>query len=381
MGNLIFPDKLYRQIVLPLTTVMLIAIAGLRYETGGDWYNYTTLFRNFPNITDIIAHPRLMFAFAGLEEGFVVLASTIRWLGGSVQTLFLVIAIINLTLIGTALYKYTKYPVFGLLCYYCILYFNLEMIYIRQATAVALCFYALQYIQPKRVGKYMLMVVLACLFHRVAVVMIPLYFFLDKRLPQWLYLTIIGLGALVMLAGFPWITKIFITVSGWLGQEYANRAEMYTEMDIFAAHRTLSIGFVLNLLIFGCVVWFKDKIDAMKHGTVHLNMFFLSLVLYYYCYELVEVSNRFRLFFLISIIVIMPLIVENFFHWFNKAIAFAIMTAYCFSFSMHIFLEYPKAAAYNPYQNYIDFKLHPRPSSGPDRLKKSIEYFHKDRGE
>ena len=119
--------------------------------------------------------------------------------------------------------------------------------------------------------------------------MIPLYFFLDRRLPEWLYLSIIGFGAILMLAGIPWIQTIFLTVAGWLGENYAAKAEIYAENAMFAVNRGLSIGFILNLAILIVVMFFKRKIDELPNGTIMLNMFALSLVLYYYCFELVEV--------------------------------------------------------------------------------------------
>ena len=108
-------------------------------------------------------------------------------------------------------------------------------------------------------------------------------------------------------------------------------------------------------------------------------MFLLSLVLYYYCFELVEVSNRVRFFFLISIVALLPIILEYIIHWSNQLGVYFVVVLYCFSFSMHIFTEQPRAVAYNPYQNYIEYKIHPRPSTGKQRLEKSHQMFRKDR--
>lgn len=376
--NLQFTDKLFRQLSLPTVTLLLIGIAGLRYETGGDWDVYTRLFNGFPTLEQILLQPSLIHN-RHAEEAFLLLGSIIRQFGGSVQVLFFVVSALNLTLIAATLPRYTKYPIIALLAYYSILYFNLEMIYIRQATAVALCFYALHYVEQKRIVPYMLMVLLACLFHRVAVVMIPVYFIIDKRLPSWIYLTVVGVGAAIMFAGIPWIKEIFMTVASWLGEKYTRKAEMYTTSDKFAVTRILSIGYYLNLLLFAGLLFFKRQIDKHPYGTIHLNMFCISLCLYYYCFELVEVSNRMRLFFLISIIVLLPLILEALSCFANRLPVYLVVVAYCFSFSAAIFLEKPQAIAYNPYQNYIDFKYNPRPSDGKKRLEKSHEYFRNER--
>ena len=376
--NIQMHDKLSSQILSGIAALLLIAIAGLRYETGGDWDIYAQLFADFPSFSRLIGHP-VELLDQQTEEGFVLLCAFIKSLGGTIQHLFLVVACINLTLISVALQRYTKYPVVALLCYYGILYFNLEMIYIRQATAIALCFFALQYLRSHELWKYLLVIILACTFHRVAALMIPLYFVLDRKLPEWLYLAVIGVGAILMLAGVEWIQTIFLTVSGWLGENYAEKAEMYTKETMFAVNRGLSLGFVLNLLMIIVIMFFKKKIDALPYGTIMLNLFALSLVLYYYCFELVEVSNRVRLFFLIGIIALLPIVLETLPLFLERMAGLVIIALYCFSFSRFIFLEAPQAAAYNPYQNVIENTVHPHPSTGKQRLEQSKKFFRKER--
>ena len=256
---------------------------------------------------------------------------------------------------------------------------DLEMIYIRQATAVALCFFALQYIQPKKFLPFLLIVLLACTFHRVTILMLPLYFVLQAKIPTWVYITVIAVGAILMAAGIPWIKTIFLTVAGWLGDNYAQKAEVYTEEAMYATPRGITLGYVLNLLILIAVLCFKKKIDALPFGTIMLNMFALSLALYYYCYELIEVSNRVRLFFFIGIIALLPMVLEVLPLFLERLIGLIIIGLYCFCFSRVIFLEFPQAAAYNPYQNVIDYTIHPRPSSGQQRLEQSNHFFRDER--
>ncbi|MBO4249690.1 MAG: EpsG family protein [Paludibacteraceae bacterium] len=376
--NIQMHDKPSSRALSAIAALILIGVAGLRYETGGDWDTYTMMFNKFPSFSRLIGHPS-SFADEYMEEGFVLLCALVKSLGGTVQHLFFVVTTINILLITIASHQYTKFPVVALLCYYGLMYFQLEMIYIRQAVAVALCFFALQYIQPRKIVPYLLLVLLACTFHRVAVLMIPLYFLLNRKVPVWLYLTVIGIGAAMMLANVPWIKNIFLTVAGWLGENYEEKAETYVENALFAVNRGLSVGFVLNLLIFIVVMFFKRKIDELPHGTVMLNMFALSLVLYYYCFELVEMSNRVRLFFLIGIIALLPMVLEVLPLFLERLAGLVVIALYCFSFSRAIFLELPQAAAYNPYQNYIEYKIHPRPSSGKERLEQSKRFFEQER--
>ena len=150
---------------------------------------------------------------------------------------------------------------------------------------------------------------------------------------------------------------------------------------MYAVHRVLSIGFVLNLVLLVVVLCFKKKIDELPYGTIMLNMFALSLVLYYYCFELVEVSNRVRLFFLIGVIALLPMVLEVLPLFVERLAGLVVLSLYCFSFSRMIFWEQPQAAAYNPYQSYIEYKIHPHPSSGKQRLEQSKKFFRDERRE
>ena len=376
--NVQMHDKLSSQLLSGIAALLLIAVAGLRYETGGDWDTYAELFASFPPFNRLIGRP-IELLQQPVEEGFVLLCAAIKAFGGTVQHLFFVVACINIALIACALPRYTKYPVVGLLCYFGLLYFNLEMIYIRQATAVALCFFALQYIQPKKFLPFLLIILLACTFHRVAVLMIPLYFVVQAKIPTWIYIGVIGIGAVLMAIGVPWIKTIFLTVAGWLGENYAEKAEVYTQEALFATTRGITLGYVLNLLILIAVLCYKKKIDALPNGTIMLNLFVLSLVLYYYCYELIEVSNRVRLFFFIGVIALLPMILEALPLFLERLTGLIIIGLYCFCFSRAVFLKLPQAAAYNPYQNVIDYTIHPRSSSGKQRLEQSKHFFRDER--
>ena len=55
--NVQMHDKLSTQILSGLAAIMLICIAGLRYETGGDWDTYTMLFKHFPTFSQLIGRP------------------------------------------------------------------------------------------------------------------------------------------------------------------------------------------------------------------------------------------------------------------------------------------------------------------------------------
>lgn len=374
--NIARADKSGNRILVGLAAMLLVLIAGLRYETGGDWDVYQRIFYSIPPINQI--NP-LQYNNPTCEIGFCLLCALIKWLGGGLQTLFFVVTLFDILFITLALCRYTKYPVLGLLCYYGILYFQLDMIYIRQAMTVAICFWAIHCIEDKQPIRYFLWILLACLIHKVAIVMVILYPLVRLKFPMWVYIFVIVVGMVIMLVGIPWITSIFASVTSFLGGSFAEKAAAYSQDHLFAVSRKLSTGFVLNVAIIFVVLFFKNDIEKRRYGTLHLNMFTLSLVCYYYGYELVEISNRFRFFFLISIIALLPNLVEAMHTRLKIILSGIIVILYSFSISMGIFLESPAAVAYNPYQNYIVYQYNGKSSTGKQRLEQSHHAFNIDR--
>ena len=367
-----------KQFLLIIAATILILIAGLRVETGGDWNNYASIYKNCPTFINAISTPQLL-AQIPIENGFLIFCSLIKQIGGSMQILLFSISLLNITLIAKSLSDYTKFPVLGLLCYYCILYFSLDMIYLRQAMAVAICFFSLRYIKQKNVWLYVLLILLATSMHRIAIVLLPFYWLLDKNISAKTYIIIMTIGMFIMLVGVLWLKPIFLHVSFWLGENFYNKALLYATEERFAVHRVVTIGYFLNILIFAAFMCFKKEIENLQYGKICLNMFCVSLIMYYYCYELIEVSNRVRLVFLIGIIALLPMLIEVLQGNMSKYIALIPVVLYCFSFSMHIFLEHPRAVAYNPYQNYVVMQLTNKKSTGPERLKKSKQFFDNER--
>jgi len=130
-------------------------------------------------------------------------------------------------------------------------------------------------------------------------------------------------------------------------------------------------------------LWNRKDIEKKPYGNIFLNMFMVSLIIYYYAYELIEIANRFRLSYLISVIVLFPYLIEGYLKYINKVFISIIIVLYCFTFNRGIY--YDKSASqyisFNPYQNYLIYKTFDLKSTGSERLKKGNEMFERQRKE
>ena len=88
-------DKFSSRVLSALSALLLIGIAGLRYETGGDWDVYAQLFDKFPSFSRLIGRPVELLE-QQTEEGFVLLCAFVKSMGGTIQHLFFVVTFINI---------------------------------------------------------------------------------------------------------------------------------------------------------------------------------------------------------------------------------------------------------------------------------------------
>ena len=370
----------WRRAMQAVAYVLLVVIAGLRYETGGDWDVYTHLFERIPSLANI--HDAGVFDQEYIEPAFLWLCATVKALGGTIQGVFLIITWVNITLLVIGLRRYTPYLLTGMLVYYCLFYFALDMMYTRQSTSVLLAFVALPYAEQwKDIWKYALLIALAALCHRMALVMIPVYLYLRLHLSNTAVVVIVGIGCVMMLTGVEWLKPVYLMVCKWLGPEVYGHTLGYVKNLHYGLARGMSIGFVLNLILLALLLWKREAIEERPYGKTLFAMFVLSLVTYYYGYELLEVSNRFRFYFFISVVALFPMLLEVLEIRFNKMVCTLFVYAYLLAFCRGILFNRAEAVAYQPYQNYVVYRLTEQRSSGKERIQQHKKQAKQERRE
>jgi hypothetical protein len=358
--------------------LILVFVAGTRYETGGDWNVYTTLFKMALPLSEALQAGT--FGIDNIEPWYGFLCATVKQLGGNIQWVFFVITLSNIIILMCTLRKYTKRILFGLLVYYAMFYFALDMLYTRQSTSVLLALLAFTYVDDwKDWWKFAIVTILACYCHRMALILLPLYLFSHIKLSDSFVYVVVTLGCILMLFGVQWLSPVFLAICKFLGNGFYNRALLYTSDTHFAVQRGLSIGFLLNLGLFALFMWKRKAIENLPHGRTLFSVFLVSIIVYYYGYELIEVSNRFRFYFFISLVALFPMILDAFEWAVNKYIVASLIIIYLFLFNRGVFLNLPSAIAYQPYQNYIVYTIKEKRSTGKERLEQSIEQTNEQR--
>ena len=342
--------------------------AGLRYETGIDWLTYTENFErtNPINIVFSSGFGKGMF----LEPSYGLICSCVKYFGGSIQSVFFIMAFISTCFLFKSIFLYSYNKVFSLLIYFCFVYLMLDMSGMRHAVAENIFFYSIQFIQKRKLIQYLLFIALAISFHLSAIILLPVYFIVNKLISTKVMCFTVGLGLLVFLFNIKFIgflSDILLSIfnDGVIGSKIIT----YTTVPSLVKTRPFSLEMLIYLVFFITLSLFRKKISLdEKFSNIFINLIWIHLLLCFYLFELYDVSVRLAIFFIIGYVVLLPNLSHQVNLKTNKLIIAMVVCLFSFLPKRGIFLEAKDGLPYNPYQNYWYYKMFDKESTGKERL-------------
>lgn len=144
-------------------------LIGFRYKVGGDWGAYQRMYKSVIGVTPFEA-------IATGDPGYMLLNWLMASVGWEVYGVNLVCGAVFISgLIAFCVQQYKPWLAFAVAVPYLIVV--VAMGYTRQGVALGLFFWALSYLEQRRFMQYFVFTAVAVLFHKSAVLMIPLGIF------------------------------------------------------------------------------------------------------------------------------------------------------------------------------------------------------------
>lgn len=186
-------ERSQRRVYLIILAVFFVLVVGLRDEVGGDWTQY------------LAAYERAKFG--ALFDSFYTISrdpgySTLNWISaqvnGGVQLVNLMVGLILMT--GLTMFAFRQpRPELVFVAAVPYLIIVIGMGYSRQAAAIGIELIALCYLAENKTLKYIFWIIIASLFHKSAVLMLPVAALISKQNVAWRMLWV---GATSALAAY-----------------------------------------------------------------------------------------------------------------------------------------------------------------------------------
>ena len=346
--------------------------AGLRYETGIDWNTYTVNFAKTIPINIVLSNGFNFGEGMFLELSYGLICSFVKYLGGSIQSVFFIMAFISSFFLFKSIQIYSCNKSFSLLIYFCFAYLILDMTGMRQAVALNIFFYSLQFIVNKNLSKYLLFICFATTFHLSAVIFLPLYFISDMKISNKVMYITVGIGLLIFLFNIGFLNPLLKTVTYFFSKisVISSKILLYTTNPLLNRHRPFSLEMIIYLIFFILITYNRNKItENDKFLNLCLNFVWIHLLLCFFIYEYYDVSVRMAIPFIIGYVILLPKMLLTLKLSTNKFVMTIFICLLCFAPKRGIFLETKDGLPYNPYQNYWYYKVLKKDSTGAMRLE------------
>ncbi|MEY8304582.1 EpsG family protein [Anaerosalibacter bizertensis] len=352
--NKIFNNKKVRKISIIILGMLLFLFAGFKYRLGYDWAWYEIFFKNVENIFEVIKGNNYFFKSSEYAIGYNLLNSIIKVFTSNPQYIFVISALIMVLLVFSRLESYSKSPLFSILLLFNILFVNVFMEGIRQGIAACLFFFSIKYIKTKEFNKYLFCILLATSFHSTAIILLPLYFLLDKKYSDKFIIVCAMIGILMILLDKSigkYITELLAPRMSYI----ESKSVVYLDSERGGSKYGFSFG-ILKQFLFIIIMFFLR--DVLKKGTckdmyfdIFFNMYFIFFIIQALFNDFFILPNRLGLYFKFSYIICYPYLI-----FINEDIIWRIVVTFAligYTF-LNFYIFYVNfQGVWIPYSNYL----------------------------
>lgn len=176
-----------------LLSLVLILVAGLRYRVGTD---YPAYYKGFLSYAEDFWN-----SLKDLDEpGYRLLCYILAFFTKEPAVSIFFASLVTLGISLTVIYKHTDKILLAILFFVFLGCWHNSFNAVRQSMAATVAFCGFQFARDKKFVKYLLIILIAFLFHRSAIIMLPLYFLINNNIKIKNILLLIAATVVVLLS-------------------------------------------------------------------------------------------------------------------------------------------------------------------------------------
>lgn len=293
-------NKKLEGIIAKIILIILILVAGYRYNTGFDYNAYINIFKNLPELDKIIFGK---YDIHG-ERLFLLLVKIIERIGFETREIFLLISALTMIFIYRGL-RQSNYLSFGIYIYISTFFLRESMGQIRAGLATAICFYALKYLNKKN-RKFLFWVLIASGIQTVSIFffILPFIIKLVNKLSAKIKIFFIIISIVIgCFLGRNILLNVvhFISIDYFLKLKYSN----YSYKVSFSLYQ---VYIVLLTMIF---IYFQKKYKVKIYKiNQYINIFILGVVFYFLFFNFAILAGRVSDLYFKIILILYPQILK-----------------------------------------------------------------------
>lgn len=297
-------DKAKRTFLIWCGIAMFIMIA-LRHKDVGsnDSNNYFVNWEFLSNVS--FSGLKAYIPESNFETGYLFFVWVFSHIFPSGQFVFILSALLFTTALCRYIYKNSEDPELSFVMYICLGLYTFMAQGLRQAMAMSICLFALEFCKKRKLLPFILLVLLATTFHTSAIVFVVVYFIYGFTLNIRTGIVSLGIAGLLLV-----FSKQIAAIGNMIFErEYVGEVE--------------SGGFVavaIYVLILAVAIAFSGKKRKEKDYSFFVFMTLLGAVFYIMRYTEVQIAERISFYFMFGQLITLPAAISRF----DKHVAFIV---------------------------------------------------------
>lgn len=272
--------------ILIFLFVPLFLLSAMRYDIGRDYSTYMLIFEN-PYLIGVN------------EKGYMLINNFANKYNLTLQFVIVIYSMLTLLFAFLFIYENSKNKILSLFIFYTYTPFYLQTLNtLRQELAIYIFMYATKYIRRKEFLKYCILVIFAAVFaHNSVIIILPLYFFLNRK--------------------YKLITKILIFVFFLLISKVLNIIVQTTPYAIYLRgvgnESVLSPIFLLDVILCATVFLFSSRFKEKLFCNISFISFCILIMgIILRVSPVFVLVSRINEFFLVSLVITIPDLITKF---------------------------------------------------------------------
>lgn len=244
-----------------------ILIGALRFDVGTDYNTYISIYNHFSQLS---VPQYLSLQNLDVEIGYYLMVQLSNLLNGGYPLVFAISSFLTIYFFYLGLKRYDiKYKASVYFLYLTVL-FPFTFNSVRQGIAISICFYAFSFIIERIPKKYLLWILVAAIFHKSALFLLPFYFinrFIKKNTEGKYNFILVKslLFAMGIYLALPYIYEVL---------------QNFSFFDKYSAYQTIAVEgnnyiFYLKLLLLGVILLFYKRIVSQSEMNIYFVIFFI----------------------------------------------------------------------------------------------------------
>lgn len=279
------------RICLGALFTLLFAVSAFRINTGNDYEMYINKF-----------HDAYYDYYVVTEVGFNYIVKCIYMLfsGEWFVIVFATFAFFTIAIFLKAIYDLSEEFKLTFFLFMAFGFYYQSLNTIRYYLALAIVLYAMKFVMAKKYLRFIILAIIAALFHKTAIIVIPLYILATINWKRW-HLIIMAVLSLSGLVFSDWYLKIML----YLYPSYLEETE-------YINAGTVSIFNIIKcaLIIIFALVFYKEAIKDNSKNKFYLYLNIGALALYT-CFSFVPFLSRIGYYLTISQILLIPAVLKG----------------------------------------------------------------------